>query len=443
MNIRDISTKGMMIDPKDVKATSRFYELIGHKGVKLNVDIDCFVRYVLLMYDSNSPLIASVDDYWERKMNALEAGGFKVKNDRLEDSVEKIALGENEKANDLIIDFLIAVAKPQWTYIVFLNESLVRYTRQSVKTEKISPSDVTAAAGLYSKLGEAVKDWLYAKNDRDETTTFRERLYYRVSKELMKKSFPRIHWEPIKHGWAKCVEYCSKLDTRADGPWHSSDVKIPACNLDPKKGIIDPLDGANLYVWQCWVEHILKTRPDDRTVYWFWEARGNCGKSAMVKHIYLKYWDKVVIATGKGNDVRNQVNRHVNGDPNKGIDGKPLEIALLDFSRSIEDFVSYETIEQIKNGLLYSGKYEGGVCCFNTPHVICFANFEPDVSKLSADRWVIIEIDDNMMLLDDYEEIDHDVFSCEPPARSVSASSSLHQESDSIKDDPLSGLSPC
>ena len=186
MNIRDISTKGMMIDPKDVKATSRFYELIGHKGVKLNVDIDCFVRYVLLMYDSNSPLIASVDDYWERKMNALEAGGFKVKNDWLEDSVEKIALGENEQANDLIIDFLIAVAKPQWTYIVFLNESLVRYTRQSVKTEKISPSDVTAAAGLYSKLGEAVKDWLYAKNDRDETTTFRERLYYRVSKELMK-----------------------------------------------------------------------------------------------------------------------------------------------------------------------------------------------------------------------------------------------------------------
>lgn len=264
-----------------------------------------------------------------------------------------------------------------------------------------------------------------------------------IKMEFLKKSFPRIHWEPIKHGWAKCVEYCSKLDTRADGPWHSSDVKIPACNLDPKKGIIDPLDGANLYVWQCWVEHILKTRPDDRTVYWFWEARGNCGKSAMVKHIYLKYWDKVVIATGKGNDVRNQVNRHVNGDPNKGIDGKPLEIALLDFSRSIEDFVSYETIEQIKNGLLYSGKYEGGVCCFNTPHVICFANFEPDVSKLSADRWVIIEIDDNMMLLDDYEEIDHDVFSCEPPARSVSASSSLHQESDSIKDDPLSGLSPC
>ena len=31
-----------------------------------------------------------------------------------------------------------------------------------------------------------MKDWLYAKNDRDETTTFRERLYYRVSKELMK-----------------------------------------------------------------------------------------------------------------------------------------------------------------------------------------------------------------------------------------------------------------
>lgn len=215
-----------------------------------------------------------------------------------------------------------------------------------------------------------------------------------IKTDWLKKEFPRVHWEPVKR-WNDSVKYCSKLDTRDDGPWCSKDLE-KFIEKDPVQGIRNPLAGKTLYEWQEFVLYWLDTEPDDRTIWWFWEPTGNCGKSALVKYIWLKYWGQVVIATGKGNDVRNQVCRHVNGVPKEEIEGKPLDIALLDFSRSIEDYVSYETIEQLKNGLLYSGKYEGGVCGFNPPHVMCFANFEPEVDKLSADRWQVINISEFM-----------------------------------------------
>lgn len=65
---------------------------------------------------------------------------------------------------------------------------------------------------------------------------------------------------------------------------------------------------------------------------------------------------------------------------------------IIDLSRSMEDHVPYEAIEDIKNGIFFSGKYESKMIVRNNPIVIIFANFEPDTSKLSKDRWVITKI---------------------------------------------------
>jgi len=196
--------------------------------------------------------------------------------------------------------------------------------------------------------------------------------------ETLKHKFPKIHWEKTK-SWDDAIKYCSKEETRTGKIYKSDDIKL-------KVPIKDPLAGKKLYKYQREIIKLLESDPDDRKIYWYWENNGNVGKSALVKHIYLKYPGEVVIANGKGNDVRNQINNHVN------VEGKELKIAILDISRTVEDYVSYEVIEQIKNGLLYSGKYEGGVCCFNSPHIIAFANFEPKLEALSADRWDIREI---------------------------------------------------
>ena len=120
--------------------------------------------------------------------------------------------------------------------------------------------------------------------------------------DWIKEKFPRVHWEKTK-GWDWSINYCSKSRTSTGQGWKSDDVKITF-----KKPIKSPLDGKELYSYQKKILNLLKEEPDDRKIHWFYEEEGNVGKSALVKHIYLTFRDKVVIATGKGNDVRNQIN---------------------------------------------------------------------------------------------------------------------------------------
>ncbi len=53
----------------------------------------------------------------------------------------------------------------------------------------------------------------------------------------------------------------------------------------------------------------------------------------------------------------------------------------------------YSGLPQSKNGVLFSPKYESGQKIFKPPHVFVFANYEPDQTKLSADRWNIVQLD--------------------------------------------------
>jgi len=68
------------------------------------------------------------------------------------------------------------------------------------------------------------------------------------------------------------------------------------------------------------------------------------------------------------------------------------EIVVFDFCRAMQNHVNYEVIESIKNGIMFSPKYESKMKIYKKPLVIVFANFEPDESKLSKDRWKIIRI---------------------------------------------------
>ena len=67
-------------------------------------------------------------------------------------------------------------------------------------------------------------------------------------------------------------------------------------------------------------------------------------------------------------------------------------VVLFDIPRDNGNKISYKSIESIKNGVVYSPKYESKHKLFNSPHVICFANCLPEVEKMSDDRWCIEEI---------------------------------------------------
>jgi hypothetical protein len=51
-------------------------------------------------------------------------------------------------------------------------------------------------------------------------------------------------------------------------------------------------------------------------------------------------------------------------------------VVIFYFSRSQAHHVNYEVIESVKNGIMFSGKYESCSKTFDFPHVVIFANFE-------------------------------------------------------------------
>ncbi|AXL65927.1 replication-associated protein [Tentweb spider associated circular virus 1] len=134
---------------------------------------------------------------------------------------------------------------------------------------------------------------------------------------------------------------------------------------------------ATLRIYQARIDRMVKLPPDPRTIHWFYDERGNTGKSWMTNWLMLNH-GAICFSNGKSADIA------------YAYSGE--RIVVFDFTRSMQDVLNYQVIEELKNGRIFSPKYES--CCklFPRPHVICFANWLPDYGKMSADRWDIHEI---------------------------------------------------
>jgi hypothetical protein len=71
------------------------------------------------------------------------------------------------------------------------------------------------------------------------------------------------------------------------------------------------------------------------------------------------------------------------------------KIIIMNIPRCNEGHISYQALEQLKDGLAMSTKYEGGQMCMNSPHVVVFANTPPDMEKMSNDRFNIVNLSKN------------------------------------------------
>jgi len=190
-----------------------------------------------------------------------------------------------------------------------------------------------------------------------------------VSFTTLLKVDKKIHWERCKD-WKASVAYCTKIETRSGKVWTAG---VP----EPLK---DPLEGKALYPYQQEIIDMIKGEPDDRKIYWYWEATGCTGKTSLCKHLAMRYGAMYV--SGKANDVKFAI-------AEKEVAPK---IVLWDIPRCSKDYLSWEAIESVKNGIFFAGKYESKQVMYNAPHLIIFANFPPDVRTLSMDRWEVREI---------------------------------------------------
>ncbi|KAI0238252.1 Para-Rep C1, partial [Lamellibrachia satsuma] len=136
----------------------------------------------------------------------------------------------------------------------------------------------------------------------------------------------------------------------------------------------------NWRLWQLKLIEYMQKDPDARKILWYVDEKGNSGKTYVTKWL-LTEGDTFRFENGKSADVKFAYEGQKN--------------VVFDLSRSQESHVNYEVIESVKNGVVFSTKYESKMKVFKTPHVVIMANFAPDESKMSADRWDIRYLNDD------------------------------------------------
>lgn len=195
------------------------------------------------------------------------------------------------------------------------------------------------------------------------------------------------HWEKMKAQGLEAYEYCCKDDTREEN-WE------PYCHGYVREEKLHLLANDDMWPWQAEMKAYLDANPDARKIRWLWEATGGVGKSAFVKKMCGERQDCLCVS-GKTADMHHAIIKW------KEETGGWPKVILVDVPRDTIDFINYGAIEKVKDGCFYSGKYEGGMCVMNVPHVVFFANERPKLHKFSVDRWDIHVIKDRMLVPDE------------------------------------------
>lgn len=230
-------------------------------------------------------------------------------------------------------------------------------------------------------------------------------------------NWPEVHIEASRGSAQQNIDYCTKEDTRLDGPWtfgeSAGEGGAPSLE-EAARGLLEhrnlartAREAPDLFVrhnrgleallritdqpsetpdivlrpWQDQLLKIIDAEPHDRRIYWIWEPYGGTGKSFFARYLICNR-NALFLTNGRHDRLLNAWNRE--------------RVVIFDFSRDVvttagngdtSDRVPYSPMEHYKNGVVWSGFAGARQMVGPKPHVICFANFEPNYGKLSLDRW--------------------------------------------------------
>lgn len=218
----------------------------------------------------------------------------------------------------------------------------------------------------------------YKLNKQHNTTTKNKDSGRFRARELF--GMPSIHFETCKGSREQNIKYCSKdyiHHVRGCLLYKSDDIKI-----EPRIDII-----FDLYKWQTTIRDLLLNRANDRHIYYIYNRSGNIGKSAFVKYMIVK-WPGFIYVGGSGKDLKYAISSYLDEPKNP-----PLKGVFLDVPREHKYPIDWSTLEEVKNGVFFSSKYESKQCICNPIHICIFANVPVgDLRALTKDRWQIYKI---------------------------------------------------
>lgn len=146
-----------------------------------------------------------------------------------------------------------------------------------------------------------------------------------------------------------------------------------------QSSLLKDYEGSSLKPWQQELVDVVEANAHPRKIYWIWSEEGNLGKSYMATYLGVKHKACVFMGGAKTNLAFIYAQN-------------PTKLVVFDLSRTQEaNYMDhlYSLAEDLKNGRLTSTKYESKTIYFPIPHVIFLANFAPDLTKWSEDRYDI------------------------------------------------------
>lgn len=244
-----------------------------------------------------------------------------------------------------------------------------------------------------------------------------KKTFANVIKVFTDAGWPHPHVEKRRGSPEQARDYCTKEDTREDGPWFRGDFghggqgkrndigdavkflreggsKRDLIDEHPmvlaryprfvEQVIADTREQKRVKLtdivprdWQQPILDMVNEPPSSRQILWVYDETGGAGKTYLARHLIDKY-DAFYSNGGKTGDIAYSYNYE--------------PIVIFDFTRDSENYVNYQCMEALKNGIISCNKYESTTKKFDTPHVIVFANFLPADNKLSKDRLVVLEL---------------------------------------------------
>jgi len=146
---------------------------------------------------------------------------------------------------------------------------------------------------------------------------------------------------------------------------------------------VRPLVEGDLLEWQSALEQQLLAPPNDRQVHFLVDPEGGAGKSWFASYWLSKHAeDTQLLSVGKRDDLAHAV------DSSK-------RFFFFDIPRGGMEYFQYSILEQLKNRVVFSPKYESTTkLLVHVPHVVVFCNEEPDTTKLTADRFDTVNFSD-------------------------------------------------
>lgn len=276
----------------------------------------------------------------------------------------------------------------------------------------------TLFADVVPPYPDYVRYAVYQKEKSPSTGQLHFQGYMEFSKPVkfggLKKWSPTAHFEERKGTREQARDYCMKSESRVEDPveygefgsgqGRRSDL-ASACSIVKESGVkrvaeelpevyvkyhkglkeleraieIRPSDSDfQPRVWQQKVLDMFPALDNDRKILWISDTVGNRGKSRLSRYLVLER--NAIILSGKVADMAYAYNKE--------------PIVIFDIPRTESENVNhlYAFAEKLKNGIIFSTKYESVTKIFKPPIVIFMANFAAPSDNWSSDRLIAMDL---------------------------------------------------